>query len=89
MFIGDLPAKDNPRKILKNCSSAKLNSYEISKSCCSQNQTCAKNNPLKVVRPYNSPTGHIPSSKLTIETPEQDVKYASIAPMASFWYLYC
>ena len=32
MFIGDLPAKDIPRKILKNCSFAKSKSYEPSKA---------------------------------------------------------
>ena len=29
MFLGDLPAIDNPRKILRNCSSAKLNLYGV------------------------------------------------------------
>ena len=56
MLIGDLPAKDIPRKILKNCSFPKSNSYEPSKIFCPRYQICAKNNPLKVVRPYNSPT---------------------------------
>ena len=45
MFIGELSAKDIPRKILKNCSS---------RVCRPRNQICAKNNPLKIVRPYNS-----------------------------------
>ena len=45
---------NNPHKILKNCSS--VDSYETSKICCPRNQICAKNNPLKVIRPYNSPT---------------------------------
>ena len=56
MLIGDLPAKDIPRKILKNCSFAKLNSYEPSKIFRPRNQICAKNNPFKVLRPYNLPT---------------------------------
>ena len=59
MFIGDLPAKDIPRKMLKNFSFAKLNSHEPPKICRPQNQICAKNNPLKVVRPYNSPNAPI------------------------------
>ena len=46
MFIGDQPAKDIPRKKLKNCSFSKLNSYEPLKTCRPQNQICAKNNPL-------------------------------------------
>ena len=57
MFIGDLPTKNNRHKILKNCSS--VNSYETSKICCSRNQICAKNNPLKVVPSYNSPIAPI------------------------------
>ena len=56
MFIGDLPGKNIPRKILKNCSFANLNSYEPSKICHPQNQICAKKNPLQVVRPYDSST---------------------------------
>ena len=56
MFIGDLPAKDIPRKKMKNCSFSQLNSHEPSKTCRPQNQICAKNNPLQVVRPYDSPT---------------------------------
>ena len=56
MFIGDLPAKDIPRKILKNCSFAKLNSYEPLKICRLQNPICSKNNPIQVVCPYNSST---------------------------------
>ena len=56
MSIGDLPAKDIPRKIMKNCSFAKLNSYEPSKVCRPRNQICAKNNPLQVEGSYDSPT---------------------------------
>ena len=56
MSIGDLPAKDIPRKIMKNCSFAKLNSYEPSKVCRPRNQICAKNNPLQAERLYDSPT---------------------------------
>ena len=54
MFKGDLPAIDIPRKKLKNCLFAKLNSYEPSKICRPQNQIWAKNNPLQVVRPHDS-----------------------------------
>ena len=63
MSIGDLPAKDIPRKIIKNCSFAKLNPYEPSKVCRPRNQICAKNNPLQLERSYDSPTVLISYSK--------------------------
>ena len=51
-----MTAKDILHKKLKNYSFAKLNSYETSKFRRPRNQICTKNNPLNVVRPYNSPT---------------------------------
>ena len=70
MFIGDLPAKDIPRKTLKNFSFAKLNFYEPQKMFGPGNQIFPKNNPHKVVRPYNSPT-------VSISTQSRGVQYLS------------
>ena len=42
VFLDYLPTKYNPRKNLKNWSSAKLNMSENQKICHPQNYTCAK-----------------------------------------------